>query len=69
MMENEELSDFEEWRQEFEAIKEPDGSIDLSKHHDFIRLSLGLPRKNIDWKNLPDCYGDTVSYELPKLVE
>ena len=62
--------EFEEWVSHLESIKEPDGSIDLSKHLDFILLSLGMPRKKIDIDNLTDCYGHAVNYEIPdKLVE
>lgn len=56
--------EFEEWKTWFDSHKEPNGSIDLSKHPDLVQyLSSWLTPPKHNFKELPSNLGLTVNYE------
>ena len=57
--------DFQEWCEWFDSHKEPDGSIDLTKHPDLMASFIktyDLAYKR--FKGVPDNSGDAVTFEF-----
>lgn len=57
--------EFDEWKTWFDSHKEPDGTIDLSKHPELQQYLVAMfkpPNKN--FKDLAGNLGLTVNYEI-----
>ena len=60
--------EFEEWKAWFDSHKEPDGSIDLSKHNDLTDYlkKMYMP-PSIKFKDLPDNLGETINFDFSSM--